>query len=72
MITVQSLDDGEITLELLYEVMFNRKSDDGGMAYWQTARDNGMSLTEIANHFAFSVEMQQNHVIAPTGWEFQV
>lgn len=64
--------EGEITLELLYEVLFDRRSDDGGLVFWQTALANGMSLTEIANHFAFSPEMQQNHAIAPTGWEFLV
>ncbi|MDO1582241.1 DUF4214 domain-containing protein [Rhizobium oryzicola] len=63
--------DGAITLELLYEVLFSRKSDDAGYAYWQTAQSKGMSLTEIANHFAYSPEMQAKYV-PPTGWEFLV
>lgn len=63
--------DGAITLELLYEVLFSRKSDDAGYAYWQAAQSKGMSLTEIANHFAYSPEMQAKY-IQPTGWEFLV
>ncbi len=56
---------------LLYQALFNRAADDAGLAYWQAAIGNGMSLEQVAASFVTSVEMT-GHQRAASEWDFQL
>jgi hypothetical protein len=56
---------------LLYQALFNRAADDAGLAYWQAAIGNGMSLEQVAASFVASVEMT-GHQRAASEWDFQL
>lgn len=43
-------------LEALYRIAFDRPSDGPGFEFWQGIREQGLSIDEIANHFARSAE----------------
>lgn len=43
----------------LYEAAFDRKPDDGGLKWWITQFDNGMSLTQAAQGFVESAEFKK-------------
>ena len=43
-------------IELLYQVMMGRASDEGGKAYWLGNMDSGMTKEEVLNGFITSPE----------------
>ena len=63
---------GEATLELLYEVLFDRDSDGDGFAFWQAMSEEGMSLKDIAEQFSRSEEMRSDHSLGAEDWQFMV
>ncbi|SMD10829.1 autotransporter-associated beta strand repeat-containing protein [Fulvimarina manganoxydans] len=64
--------NGEASLELLYEVLFDRNSDRAGFDFWQQALDEGMSLKDIADRFAHSLEMKTDHSLGAEAWQFLI
>jgi hypothetical protein len=42
----------------LYQAALDRKPDGGGLGFWITMMDNGMSLTQVAANFVASAEFQ--------------
>ena len=45
----------------LYDAAFNRLPDGGGLLGWKNAVDHGMSLSTVADGFAFSAEFQNTY-----------
>ena len=45
----------------LYDATFNRLPDAGGLLAWKDAVDHGMSLSAVADGFAFSAEFQSTY-----------
>ena len=45
----------------LYDATFDRLPDGGGLLGWKNAVDNGMSLSAVADGFAFSAEFQNTY-----------
>jgi hypothetical protein len=56
---------------LLYQVLFNRTADAGGLAYWTDLMSHGTSLEQVANAFVQSAEMV-GHQRAALDWNFYV
>lgn len=46
----------EASMARLYEVLFDREADLGGLEYWSGALDSGMSISEVASRFIDSQE----------------
>lgn len=58
-------------IEVLYQSLFGRASDAGGLAYWTNAMEQGMTLEQVAQSFATASEMA-THQINAQGWDFIV
>lgn len=58
-------------IEVLYQGIFGRHSDTGGLAYWTDAMSKGMALDQVAQNFTTSHEMEQ-HKVAALNWDFIV
>lgn len=56
-------------VEIVYEALFNRHSDEAGLAFWVGAMDQGATLTQVVDGFMHSAEAQA-HVLAATQWDF--
>jgi hypothetical protein len=56
---------------LLYQVLFNRAADAGGLAYWTDLMSHGMSLETVADSLVQSAEMV-GHQRAALDWNFYV
>jgi hypothetical protein len=56
---------------LLYQVLFNRAADAGGLAYWTDLMSHGTSLEQVANALVQSAEMV-GHQRAALDWNFYV
>ncbi len=64
--------NAEHDVEILYQALFNRAGDAGGMAFWTgLMRDQGYTLEQVAGHMVQSVEMvgQQRAMV---DWDFTV
>ena len=58
-------------IELLYQAIFGRHSDAGGLAYWVDKMDHGASLQQVATSFIADTEMTA-HKIGVQDWDFLV
>lgn len=56
-------------LDLLYENLLERAPDETGYTFWINRIENGMSISDIAQAFVVSAEMQGMYV-QPTSWAF--
>lgn len=56
-------------VELMYQHLLGRASDDAGHAYWTARMAAGMSYEAVAQAFVESEEMQA-HYVQPNNWEF--
>lgn len=63
--------DSAHDIELLYQALFNRSVDAGGLAYWQARMEEGLTLQDLAKHMVESSEMV-GYYVAPNGWDFLV
>lgn len=54
----------------VYQAAFNRKPDAGGLKYWVTARDQGISANDIAGGFISSAEFKTLYGNNPTTEQF--
>ena len=63
--------DSAHDVELLYQGIFSRHSDAGGLAFWLDKMANGMTLTQVASSFMLSGESQV-HKIGVQDWDFQM
>ena len=55
---------------VLYQAIFNRAADAGGLAYWTGLMDNGsLTLVGVADGFINAAEMN-GHKLAPNAWNF--
>ncbi|NVD97745.1 Ig-like domain-containing protein [Massilia sp. BJB1822] len=61
--------DATHDIELLYQGIFSRHSDAGGLAFWVDAMTQGVTLEQVAQCFVTSVEMEA-HKIAAQNWDF--
>ncbi len=50
----------------IYQAAFNRAPDKGGLGYWMSALDHGMSLLDVANGFVESKEFKDLYGTNPT------
>jgi hypothetical protein len=62
--------DSAHDIELLYQGIFSRHSDAGGLTYWVGQMAQGMSLEQVATNFATSQEIAV-HKIGVQEWDFQ-
>ena len=69
----QSAFNGSATHDIgvLYEAIFGREVDSGGLAYWLNAMQQGVTLDEVADNMLHSVEIV-GHQLAATQWDFFV
>lgn len=58
-------------VEALYHHLLDRSSDVAGKAYWLEDLSKGASLSDVAESFVQSSEMQQQYMAA-TSWDFMV
>jgi len=58
-------------IEVFYELMLGRASDETGKNFWLNALDNGMSIQQVAESFVDSIEMQGVYV-TDQAWTFTV
>lgn len=57
---------------LLYQALFKRAADEGGLAFWTAAmQEHGMSLEQVADSFVEAVEMV-GYRRAAADWDFSV
>ncbi|WP_313409447.1 DUF4347 domain-containing protein [Stutzerimonas kunmingensis] len=56
-------------VEMMYQYLLGRASDEGGKAYWIERMAEGMSQEDVAQAFVESAEMQSQY-IQGTSWEF--
>ncbi len=56
-------------IETLYNEIFLRQSDAGGLAYWVNSYNNGQSIDDIAAFFVDSIEMN-DYLVKTAGWDF--
>ena len=56
-------------LEILYQGIFGRESDAGGLAFWLDAMNRGASLESVASAFMQSAEIEV-HAIGVQDWDF--
>ncbi|QJD99008.1 DUF4347 domain-containing protein [Massilia forsythiae] len=56
---------------ILYQAIFNRTADAGGLAFWTEAVRHGATLEQVADQFMHSAEIV-GHGIEATGWDFLV
>jgi hypothetical protein len=54
----------------IYKAAFDRAPDQGGLGYWIHAKDNGASLTQIADSFLASQEFEAMYGTNPTNEAF--
>lgn len=54
----------------VYQAAFNRRPDAGGLGFWINARDNGASLTTVANGFVQSPEFRALYGANPSNAEY--
>ena len=52
----------------LYQAIFGRAPDDGGLAYWKDALAHGQTIADVANSFVAAPEMT-GHKLAATAWD---
>ncbi len=62
-------DDNRHDIELLYQGIFNRNSDRGGLDYWLEAMHSGMTLDQVAQNFVIGPEFEI-HKIGVQNWDF--
>lgn len=53
----------------LYQAVFGRTPDSGGLGFWIEAADNGQSIAQIADQFAASNEFKTLYGVAPSAEE---
>lgn len=53
----------------VYQAAFNRTPDKGGVGFWISAMDKGMSLKEVAQNFVVSAEFKLAYGAAPSNAE---
>lgn len=53
----------------LYQAVFGRTPDSGGLGFWIEAADNGQSIAQIADQFAASNEFKTLYGLAPSSDE---
>lgn len=58
-------------VEALYQGLFGRHSEAGGLAYWVNAVNQGMTLEQVAQNFVTANEMAQ-YKVAQQAWDFLV
>lgn len=58
-------------IELLYQGIFSRASDNAGLAFWVERMANGATLSQVATSFLTSPEMTA-HKIGVQDWDFLV
>jgi len=58
-------------IEVFYELMLGRASDETGKNFWLNALDNGMNIQQVAECFVDSIEMQGVY-LSEQGWSFTV
>ncbi|MET0267499.1 MAG: Ig-like domain-containing protein, partial [Duganella sp.] len=63
--------DNAHDIELLYQSIFSRPSDAGGLALWIQFMNDGASLEQVATHFVLSEEMQAHKIGVPQ-WDFSM
>ncbi|MBS0356083.1 MAG: DUF4214 domain-containing protein, partial [Proteobacteria bacterium] len=63
--------DAAHDVELLYQGVFNRSGDSGGLAYWVDAMAHGTTLEQVAQNFATAQEMEV-HKVGVQNWDFLV
>ncbi|MBB3117726.1 Ig-like domain-containing protein [Pseudoduganella violacea] len=56
-------------LDTLYQAIFKRAPDAGGLAFWLDKMEHGISLAVVAEHFLQSTEMS-GHARAEAAWDF--
>jgi hypothetical protein len=61
--------DSAHDVELLYQNIFSRHSDAGGLTYWTDKMAHGMTLEQVAQNFMVSEEVKL-HKIGVQDWDF--
>jgi hypothetical protein len=63
--------DASHDVELLYQAIFSRHSDAGGLAFWVDNMGHGLTLEQVAQYFVLSTEMEV-HKVAVQNWDFRM
>ncbi len=63
--------DSAHDVELLYQGVFSRHSDAGGLAFWVDQMAHGLTLEQVAQDFLTAAEMTAHKIGAPN-WDFLV